>query len=89
MIVFLNKTNSSNLYPPRRATSEKHVNPIYLELCSPCISFRRLQKPIKYVLVLSLIKKVYLSTQFQYMVKVVCKVNVFGCMLVYISLTLI
>ena len=60
-----NKTNSTNLYPLRKGylretCKSQNINPIYLTLSSPSVSFRSQQTPVKYVLVLSLIKKIYL-----------------------------
>ena len=59
-----NKPNSTNLYPPTKGylkvtCKSQNINPIYLTLSSPSVSFRSLQTPVKYVLVLSL-TKVYL-----------------------------
>ena len=56
--------NSTNLYPPtngylRETCKSQNKNPIYLTLSSPSVSFRSLQTPVKYVLVLRL-TKVYL-----------------------------
>ena len=68
-----NKTSSTNLYPHTKAylretCKSQNINPIYLTLSSPSVSFRSQQTPVKYVLVLSLIKKSILtSAQFQHL----------------------
>ena len=62
-----NKTNSSNSYPPtkgyfRETCKSQNIKPIYLNpISSPWVSFRSYQMPVKYVLVLSLIKR-YICT---------------------------
>ena len=43
--IFPNKTNSTNLYPPmkgyfRETCKSQNINPIYLTLSSPSVSFR-------------------------------------------------
>ena len=42
---YTNKTNSTNLYPPtkgylRETCKSQNINPIYLSLSSPSVSFR-------------------------------------------------
>ena len=69
---YFNKTNSTNLYPPtkgylRETCKSQNINPIYLTLSSPSVSFRSYQTPVKYALVLSLIKNILTSAQFQYL----------------------
>ena len=72
IILIKNKANSTNLYPPtkgylRETCKSQNINPIYLTLSSPTVSFRSLQTPVKYVLVLSSIKNILTSAQFQYL----------------------
>ena len=87
-----NMTNSTNLYTPtkcylRETCKSQNINPIYLTLSSPSVSFRSLQMPVKYVLVLSL-TKVYLHLHnfniwplnLTPEVKGVCKFRVLPCM---------
>ena len=67
-----NKTNSTNLYPRRRGylretCKSQNINAIYLTLSSFSVLFRPKQTPVKYVLVLSLIKNILTSAQFQYL----------------------
>ena len=88
----VNKTSLTNLYPPtkgylRETCKSQNINPIYLTLSSPSVSFTSKQTPVKYVLVLSLIKSILTSAQFQYLtfklnleVKGVCKFKVLPCM---------
>ena len=67
-----NKANSTNLYPPtkgnlRETCKSQNINLIYLTLSSNTVSFRSTQTPVKYVLVLSSIKNILTSAQFQYL----------------------
>ena len=57
----INKTNSSNLYPPtkgylRETCKSQNINLIYQKFT--WVSFRSDQTPVKYVLVLGLIKEI-------------------------------
>ena len=70
--VKINKTNSTDLYPPtkgylRETCKSQNINPIYQTLSSPSVSFRSSQTPVKYVLVLNLIKSILTSAKFQYL----------------------
>ena len=61
--IYNNKANSTNLYPPtkgymRETCKSQNINPIYL---------LQYHSDNKYVLVLSSIKKILTSAQFQYL----------------------